>query len=63
MTDLKNDRIETEPGYEDCVAHPSRREVLEKLEVLATYTPPLLLSMMLSRKANADFSPPPPPTT
>ncbi len=42
---------------------PARRAALEKLGALAAYTPPALLTLLLSNRATAQSlgSPPPPP--
>jgi|WetSurSiteA1Bulk_404760.scaffolds.fasta_scaffold291650_1 hypothetical protein len=40
----------------------ARREALEKLAKLAVYTPPAMLTLLLSKRASAQsLGPPPPP--
>lgn len=48
---------------EETLMHPDRRAVLEKLGTLAAWTPPVMLTLMLSPRDSAASAgaPPPPP--
>jgi len=49
-----------DPALDTC-ERPDRREVLEKLKLIAAYTPPAMLTLMLSQRASAFSTPPAPP--
>jgi len=49
-----NETVGSDAATPESCERPDRREVLEKLGTLAAYTPPVMLSLMVSRGSKAD---------